>query len=442
VSIRKINETLARLREHTGFIRYFKNTSWMMAEHSLRLVAGLFVGIWVARYLGPEQFGVFSYVLAFTAIFGGIAKLGLDGIVVRELVNHPEKRDIFLGTAFWLKFVGAIFVMGTMAAIVPFTSNDSVTNSLIFIISAGLLFQSFEVVDFYFQSQVLAKISSICKVIQLALSSIIKIYLVLAEAELTHFVLVTAFDAFSLALSYAIAYKLQKNQAFYNKFDLNVAKSLLKDSWPLFFALICSMLYMKTDQLVIEYYLGFEMLGYYSAALRFYEAWLIIPIVISVSLMPLILNKKNKGERDYLILLSNVYSFLIYLSLAFSLFMLAFGNLVIKYTYGLSYSSMSSSMIILAFVAPVAAIGSMSVRVLIAENLQRYILYRSLIGLVLNLILNFMLIPKFGIEGAATSTLISMFIAHYLVNYFGTDLNFINRIINNALVFNCLRNRK
>lgn len=84
------------LVQHQGFRRYAANTSWMMAEQMLRIIAGLLVGIWVARYLGPQQFGLFSYVLAFTAIFGGIAKLGLDGIMVRELVNHPEKRDTVL----------------------------------------------------------------------------------------------------------------------------------------------------------------------------------------------------------------------------------------------------------------------------------------------------------------------------------------------------------
>ena len=108
---------LTALKNHAGFIRYFKNTSWMMGEQFLRIIAGLFVGIWVARYLGPEQFGLFSYVLAFTAIFGGIAKLGLDGIMVRELVNHPEKRDTYLGTAFWLKIIDAFIDMGLMAAI-------------------------------------------------------------------------------------------------------------------------------------------------------------------------------------------------------------------------------------------------------------------------------------------------------------------------------------
>ncbi|MBE0472510.1 MAG: oligosaccharide flippase family protein, partial [Methyloprofundus sp.] len=213
-------------------MRYFKNTSWMMGEQLLRIIAGLFVGIWVARYLGPEQFGIFSYALAFTAIFGGIAKLGLDGIMVRELVNNPANRDVYLGTAFWLKILGAFIVISLMAAIVPFTSNDATTNLFIFIIASGLVFQSFEVVEFYFQSQVLAKIVSICKVIQLALSSMIKIYLVLSEAELIWFVLVTAFDALSLAVSYFIAYKVRKNPAFYKHFDLSIAKQLLKDSWP------------------------------------------------------------------------------------------------------------------------------------------------------------------------------------------------------------------
>jgi len=221
---------LTALKNHAGFIRYFKNTSWMMAEQFLRILAGLFVGIWVASYLGPELFGLFSYVLAFTAIFGGIAKLGLDGIMVRELVNHPEKRDAYLGTAFWLKILGAFIVMGLMATIVPFTSNDAATNLFIFIIAAGLVFQSFEVVEFYFQSQVLAKIVSICKVIQLALSSMIKIYLVLTEAELFWFVIVTAFDALSLAVSYFIrslhiAYQQRKNPTFYKNFDEQYEKN-------------------------------------------------------------------------------------------------------------------------------------------------------------------------------------------------------------------------
>ncbi|HAS64371.1 MAG TPA: flippase, partial [Vibrio sp.] len=172
----KIVEIKSLLR-NSGVRRYLANTSWMMGEQVLRIIAGLVVGTWVARYLGPDRFGVFSYVMAFTSIFGGLAKLGLDGIVVRELINRPEKCDVYLGSAFWLKLLGSILVVLLVLIILPFTNNDSSTNFLVLIVVSGFVLQTFEVIDFYFQSQVLSKITSICKTIQLSLSSIIKIYL-------------------------------------------------------------------------------------------------------------------------------------------------------------------------------------------------------------------------------------------------------------------------
>jgi O-antigen/teichoic acid export membrane protein len=86
-------------------MRYFANTSWLFGEKILRMIVGLFVGIWVARYLGPEQFGLLSYAQSFVGLFTAIATLGLDGIVVRELVKDPSRRDELIGTAFWLKFI-------------------------------------------------------------------------------------------------------------------------------------------------------------------------------------------------------------------------------------------------------------------------------------------------------------------------------------------------
>ena len=102
---------IIQLANHAGFIRYFKNTLWLFLEQVFRMIAGLLVGIWVARYLGPEQFGLFSYVLAFVSLFGSIAKLGLDSIIVRDLINEPDKKDIYLGTAFRLKLFGALLML-------------------------------------------------------------------------------------------------------------------------------------------------------------------------------------------------------------------------------------------------------------------------------------------------------------------------------------------
>ncbi|NRQ42231.1 flippase [Rheinheimera sp. YQF-2] len=395
------------LMKHRGFLRYFKNTSWMMAEQGLRLISGLFVGIWVARYLGPEQFGIFSYALAFTAIFAGIAKLGLDGIMVRELINQPQQRDVYMGTAFWLKMAGACFVMALIAVILPFTSNDATTKLYIFIITAGLVFQSFEVVDFYFQSQVMAKVVSLCKVIQLTLSSMVKIYLVLSSADLVWFVLVTAFDTVTLAICYAAAYKFKQQTVFYKCFSLTIAKRLLKDSWPLIFSAIVVMIYMRIDQIMIKEMLGDYEVGIYSAAIKLSEAWYFIPTMITASLFPAILSAKKNGEVLYSKRLQNLYTLMFILSLSVAIPVTLLSNWIVLLLYGSEYSAAASVLTIHIWGGVVISLGLTRGKWILAENLQKYAFWFLFVGLIVNVIGNSYWIPKYGIEGAAYASVIA-----------------------------------
>jgi O-antigen/teichoic acid export membrane protein len=389
----------------------------MMGEQFLRIIAGLFVGVWVARYLGPKQFGLFSYALAFSTIFGCIAKLGLDGIVVRELVNHPEKHDIYLGTAFCLKILGASIVMGLMAAIVPFTSNDSQTNLFIFIITAGLIFQSFEVVEFYFQSQVMAKVVSICKVVQLAMSSAIKIYLVITQAELIYFVLVTAFDSLSLAVSYAIAYRLKKDHPpFYKHFDLSIAKQLLKDSWPLIFSAIVVMIYMRIDQIIIKEMLGEYEVGIYSAAVRLSEAFYFIPMLITASLFPAILNAKKQSDELYKQRLQNLYTLMVWMAIGIALPMTFLSDWLIQLLFGNAYQEAGQVLVVHVWASIFVFLGVASGKWFLAENLPRIKLINTSVGAMVNVVLNLILIPHFGVFGVAYATVISYSIAAYFMD--------------------------
>ncbi|HIK36226.1 MAG TPA: oligosaccharide flippase family protein [Thermosynechococcus sp. M98_K2018_005] len=104
----RFRAAFGKVQVHQGIRRYIVNTSWLFAEQILRIIAGLLVGIYVARYFGPIKFGLFSYALAFVGLFASLAKLGIDGIIVKELVNAPAKRDAYLGTAFWLKIIGTM----------------------------------------------------------------------------------------------------------------------------------------------------------------------------------------------------------------------------------------------------------------------------------------------------------------------------------------------
>ena len=173
-----------------------------MAEKILRMVVGLFVGIWVARYLGPDKFGLLSYAQSFVGLFAAISTLGLDGIVVRELVKRPEKEYVLIGTAFVLKIFGAFLTLALLAVVVHFTSNDHYTNLLVFIIASATIFQSFNVVDLYFQSKVLSRYVVYANIVSLFASSIVKVLLILNEAPLIAFAWVVLFDSFVLACGF------------------------------------------------------------------------------------------------------------------------------------------------------------------------------------------------------------------------------------------------
>ena len=383
----------------------------MFAEQILRIIAGLFVGIYVARYLGPEQFGVYSYAAAFVALFGTIARLGLDGIVVRDLVNHPQERDVYLGTAFWLKLIGAFVTLGLLAIAVQFTSNDATTNLYIFIIASGLIFQSFDVVDFHFQSKVLSKYVSIAKLVQLALSSILKLYFILTQADLFWFVLVSLVDQITLALSLAFAYWRQRIGSFFLSFNLGAAKTMLRNAWPLILSGIAISLYMRIDQVMIKEMLGEKEVGLYSAAARLSEAWYFVPGIITASFFPAIVNAKKISQDLYYSRLQRLYTFLMWMAVAVAVPMTFISEWLVTLLYGVAFKEAGQVLMIHIWAGVFVSFGVASGSWYTTENLQRYALYRTLAGAIINIVLNLILIPRYGLVGAAISTVIAQSMA-------------------------------
>jgi O-antigen/teichoic acid export membrane protein len=151
-----------------------RNTGWQFGDSILRMGVGLIVGIWIARYLGPEQFGLFSYALAFVALFSGLATLGLDDIIVREIVRDPACKDVILGSAFLMKVVGGalsfVVATGTISLLRP---TDGLSQWMVGIVAAGAVFQAFNIIEFWFHSQVQAKYSVLAKNVAFIVCSVI-----------------------------------------------------------------------------------------------------------------------------------------------------------------------------------------------------------------------------------------------------------------------------
>ncbi len=396
-----------------GFRKYFANTSWLLGERILRMVISLFVGIYVARYLGPERFGLLSYSLSFVLLFSSLASFGLDDILVRELVQSPEKRKDLLGTVFWLKVSGAI-VMGTAIALVlKYKVEDQQTYWMIALITFGFLFQATNVVDFYFQSQVQSKFAVRAQVIQLILTSLFKIYLVLAKAELVWFAFALMLDQAVVAVLFLLVYHWQIEWFPFFSFRWIQAKKLMRDAWPLIFAGMVVSIYMKIDQVMLKEMLDAKAVGVYAAAVKLCEAWYFVPSVITASLFPVIISSKQKSDTLYQQRMQKLYDLMVWVSVTVAIPTTFLADWVIVILYGNDFEASATVLRIYIWAGVFTFLGVASFKWLVTENLQRYSFYVLAIGAIINIGSNLLLVPIYGINGAAVATFISYGIGSY-----------------------------
>jgi O-antigen/teichoic acid export membrane protein len=411
----------AQLKNHTGFNKYFANTSWLMAERILRTIVALFVGVYLARYLGPERFGLLSYTNSFVGLFLAFATLGLEPIVIRGLVKSPESKNELLGSAFCLKILGTLLMWFIILFSVNLTGNDTQSNIFIAIISLAIFFQAFNVIDFNFQAEVKSKCVVQVQFIQLFLTSFTKLFLISIKAPLLWFVWVYCFDAFLLALGLVVMYVLKSGSFWQWRWKLKVARSLLRDSWPLILSGVLVSIYVNIDQVMIKHMIDEEAVGLYAIGTRFSTAWYFIPIAITSSMFPAILNAKYNNSSIYHQRLQILYDILVWMAILIVIAILCLSESIIDVLVGHEYMP-AASVLSIAIVASVFTnVGLINNKFFEAENRQIDILYRSLMGVSVNIILNIILIKKYGIYGAAWSTVAAQFTTAIVYTYLKKD---------------------
>lgn len=415
----KINHILKakfhKIELSPGFKKYFLNTGWLLFNNIFGMVITLFVGVYVVRYLGPNNYGLFSYAGSFVGLFSAISALGLDNIVVRELVKNKKKRDELLGTTFVLKIIGSILVLIIIVIAVRLTNNDSFTNLLIFIIAIGTIFQSFDVIQFYFQSRVLSKYTVYAQIFATILCSFIKLLLIHLNMGLIYFAMVTLLQSIILASGFVTMYIKQKLNLFSWRPKLDLAKKLLSDSWPLILSGIAISIYMKIDQVMIKNMLNAKAVGNYAVAVRLSEVWYFIPMTITNSLFPAIINAKKISEKLYYERLQKLYDLMVWLSIGIALPIMLFSHDIINLLFGIQYQEAAGVLKIYVWAGVSVFLGVASSQYLLAENYVKISFLGTLIGAIINTVLNINLIPKYGINGAAIATVISYFVSVFLI---------------------------
>ena len=409
----------SRLEGRHGFQAVICNSAWLLADKVLRVGVGLVVGVWIVRYLGPEQFGLLSFSTSFTALFSTFATLGLDGIVIRELVKNPEKHNALLGSAFILKLVGGLVaILLSLVAILIMHNGETLTVLLVAISAAGFVFQSVNVVDFYFQAKVKSRYTVISANVVFFLMSMVKIYLLLVSAPLIAFAWVGLGEIALSAMSLLLAYRINHHKIRDWHYDRQLMGQLLKDSWPLILAGLAVMLYMRVDVVMLQQMVGEHEVGIYAAATKLSEAWYFLPMIIVSSVSPAIIKAHSLDSAQYISKLRQLYFIMAWLAIGVSLPLSLLSSTIVNALIGHEFAAAGPVLAIHLWASIAVFLGVASSQYLLVEQLQKISFYRTLIGLICNVLLNLILIPNMGAKGAAIATVVSYFIATYSVIFF------------------------
>ncbi len=406
MKIQAIKQYIQETWAHRGFQKYFQNTSWMFIGQ-LSMIISFLINIWLARYFGAEKFGTINYVLAFVGIFSFIANFGIGDILIREIVKTPEKKDKLLSTAFVLLSISGLlgFIISSGVAII-YETNPLIRNLLI-LYSTIFIFSPFNTIAYYFQATLQSKRNAWAQMIGVTIVSTYKIYLILTGQGLIWMIFAFVLDYVVGAILYTINYIKSDIRFSIKNFDFNLSKTFFKSSFWLILAGATTYILLRIDQVMLKHYLHEEAVGLYSVAVRLSEVWYFIPEIIAASLFPAIINAKTIDRQ----LFKNRFKKLLYL-LLFTAFMIAIpitimSKYIIYFLYGIEY--MSSVTILNIYVwsglGMFIAIGIN--KYLIVENKLKSIFFYNILAVILNIILNMILIPKIGINGAAIATLIS-----------------------------------
>jgi PST family polysaccharide transporter len=411
---------------------------------------GLLVTAWIARYLGPDQYGLWNYAIAFTALFSAFSTLGLDSIVVRELVKYPEKTNELLGTAFVLRLLGGLIAFSlSIITSILIGIRDFLTLSLIALSAGGFIFQAFLTIDYFYQAHIMSRYTVWAQNISFLIMSTVKIFLIFAHAPLLAFAVAGLIEIIlgSAFLVGFYIYQTSKNISPLTshvslshspspllspshslspisswRFSLPIAKSLLKDSWPLIIGSISALIYMRIDTIMVKQLLGNIDAGYYSAAQKISESFLFLTIIITQTLFPLISKYKKISTQLYYRRIYLLYSIIAKISFFLCLIVFLFSESIIKYLFGESYFNSVIVLKIYVWTSFFVFLSNASWAYYINENLQSLAMYRLVIGAIINVILNIILIKQYGLTGAAFSSIISYSISSYFFNIFSSKL--------------------
>ena len=383
--------------------RVGSNVAWLVANRVITKGAGLLVIGFAARVLGEERYGILSYALLLVGMFHAVANMGLDGIVIRELVKAPHRSSEILGSSLALRLLGATLatsLVGSVAALDP--ANQGLMP--VFLLVGSLFFpQAFEVADLWFQKNIDSKFPVIARTVAVVLGASVKCLLLINHAPLVAFAGACLLEGVLNAAAVLIVYRLRGQHPTAWRFNAPLARAMLRDSWPLILSGLLIALYMRLEQVMVRSFLGYKSLGIYNTASQITEAWGFLPAFLLSSIYPVLVEERQRSPERFQKRMQLVFDLLTGLGYAVALGVATLAPILIPALFGDRYLNAIPVLVIQSLGAPIFFSGAVRAQFFLFENINIYHTLTASLGIALNITLAILLIPILGLPGAAVA---------------------------------------
>lgn len=433
-----MNELLKKIIQSLRNNKEAKNASWLIGGKIAQMVLSFFVSILTARYLGPGNYGIISYVNAYVAFFTSLCTLGINAVIIKDFVEKPQEQGKTIGTTLAMRFVSSFLSAVMIVCIVNVADRGEPTTIVVAVLcSISLLFQVFDTFNYWFQSRYESKVTSIATFIAYAATALYRIVLLALQKDVVWFAFATAVDY--MVLGAILLYFYKKNNGPRLSVSIEKGKNLLGRSYHYILSGMMVAVYGQTDKFMLKQMLDETSVGFYSLASTVNLMWVFVLQAIIDSLNPTIMRLYEKNREQFNRKNRQLYAIVIYVSMAAAICFVLFAPLIIKILYGNAYMPAVGPLRIITWYTIFSYLGVARNAWIVCENQQKYLKYMYLSAAVINVVLNYFMIPIWGASGAAMASLLTEISTSIILPYFIKDMRPNIKLIGEAFLLKGLK---
>jgi len=414
--------------------RFINNTVWQVAGKVFQMLVGLFVYAWIARYLGPDDLGSLSYTLSYITFFTSVANLGINNVIIKELVDNRNNEGLVLGSSLVLRLLSSTLSWITVVILAYFITQGNETLIIITLLQGlSLIFQQFELIRYWYNSHLNSKVATLVITAAYLLLTIYRIIILLLKGDIYLFAFATAFEQISLALLLYLSYRKYSDQKL--KFSKQVAIDILRKSHHFIYAGLIMTMFNQMDKIMLGLLKTTKEVGYYTIALGINSMWSFVITAIISSAEPIIMTSFNENKEKYEKLIKRLYASIFYLSILAGIAITILSKYIIIILYGSKYLPSVDILKLTSWIVVFTQLNIARGIWIVCEKKEKYLTYMLVIGAFMNVILNYFLIKEFGAMGAAIATILTQFVVAIIIPLFFKETRESSILILKGIIF-------